>query len=65
MFRPANPSGASAAALSALLLSLDDVPALPAASLRASEAAALDANVIAITNTSTKRVMLDFILHFI
>jgi hypothetical protein len=49
-----SPSGAGGAALSALSLGLDDVPASPAASLLASEAAALGAYVTAITNTSTK-----------
>jgi hypothetical protein len=52
IFNPANPSGTSGAASSALLLGLDDVPASPAASLLASEVAALGANVIIITNTS-------------
>jgi hypothetical protein len=37
-----------------LSLGLDDVPASPAASLLASEAAALGANVIVFANTSTK-----------
>jgi len=41
------------AASSALSFGLDDVPASPAASLLASEAAALGANVIVIANTST------------
>ena len=51
---PTSPSGAGGAASSALSLGLDDVPASPAASLLASEAAALGAYVIVITNTSTK-----------
>ncbi len=46
-------SGAGGAVSSALLLGLDDVPASPAASRLASEAAARGANVIVITNTST------------
>jgi hypothetical protein len=50
---PASPSGAGGAASSALSLGLDDVPASPAASLLASEAAALGAYITVITNTST------------
>ena len=50
---PASPSGAGGAASSALSLGLDDDTASPAASLLASEAAALGAYVIVITNTST------------
>ena len=52
--KPASPSGAGGAASSALSLGLDDVPASPAASLLASEDAALGAYVTVITNTSTK-----------
>ena len=52
-FEPASPSGAGGAASSALSLGLDDVPASPAASLLASEAAALGAYVTVIMNTST------------
>ena len=51
--KPASPSGAGGAASSALTFGLDDVPALPAASLLASEAAALGAYVTVIMNTST------------
>ena len=53
-FKPTSPSGAGGAASSALLLGLDDVPASPAASRLASEAAALGANITVIMNTSTK-----------
>jgi hypothetical protein len=51
---PTSPSGAGGAASSALSLGLDDVPASPAASLLASEAAALGAYVTVITKGSTK-----------
>ena len=51
---PASPSGAGGAASSALSLGLDDVAASPAASLLASEAVALGANVTVIMNTSTE-----------
>jgi hypothetical protein len=51
---PASPSGAGGAASSALSLGLDDFTASPAASLLASEVAALGAYVTVITNTSTK-----------
>ena len=50
---PTSPSGAGGVASSALLLGLDDGTASPAASLLASEAAALGASVTVITNTST------------
>ena len=58
--RSSSPSGAGGAASSALSLGLDDVPASPAASLLASEAAALGAYVTVITNTSTKFSVLTF-----
>jgi hypothetical protein len=51
---PTSPSGAGGAASSALSLGLDDVTTSPAASLLASEAAALGAYVTVIANTSTK-----------
>ena len=51
---PPSPSGADGAASSALSIGLDDGTASPAASLLASEAAALGAYVTVITNTSTK-----------
>jgi hypothetical protein len=51
---PSSPSGTGGVASSAVSLSLGDDPASPAASLLASEAAALGANVIVIANTSTK-----------
>ena len=54
---PTSPSGAGGAASSALSLGLDDVPASPAASLLASEAAALGAYVTVITKGSTKAVL--------
>ena len=47
---PTSPSGAGGAASSAASLGLDDVTASPAASLLASEAAALGACVTVITN---------------
>jgi hypothetical protein len=50
---PTSPSGAGGAASSALSLGFDDVPASPAASLLASEAAALGAYVTVITKGST------------
>jgi hypothetical protein len=50
---PTSPSGAGGAASSALSLGLDDVPASPAASLLASEAAALGVYVTVITKGST------------
>ena len=50
---PFQPIFAGGAALSALSLGLDDVPASPAASLPASEAAALGAYVTVITKRST------------
>jgi hypothetical protein len=53
-FMPTGPSGTGGAASSALSLGLDGGPASPAASFLASEAAALGANIIVITNTSTK-----------
>jgi hypothetical protein len=51
---PTSPSGAGGAASSALSLGLDDGTASPAASLLASEAAALVAYVTLITNTRTE-----------
>jgi predicted RNA binding protein YcfA (HicA-like mRNA interferase family) len=51
---PAGPSGTGGAASSALSLGLDDVPASPAASLLASEAAALGAYITVIAERSTK-----------
>ena len=51
---PTSPLGAGGAASSVLSLGLDDGTASPAASLLASEAAALGAYVTVITNTSTK-----------
>ena len=51
---PPSPSGAGGVAPSALSLGLDDGTASPAASLLASEAAALATYVTVITNTSTK-----------
>ena len=53
-YMPSSPSGAGGAASSALSLGLDDVPASPAASLLASEGAALGAYFIVNMNTSTK-----------
>ena len=53
-YMPASPSGAGGAASSALSFGLDDGTASPAASLLASEAAALGAYVIVIMNNSTK-----------
>jgi hypothetical protein len=52
-YMPASPSGAGGAASSALSFGLDDSTASPAASLLASEAAALGAYVIVIMNNST------------
>ena len=53
-YMPASPSGAGGAALSALSFGLDDGTESPAASLLASEAAALGAYVTVIMNNSTK-----------